>query len=173
MQRGDAKSPLPYRLPFTGSRSNSVHGCRWAAILCYQPKEFIMKTSTLLKGLTLTAALTAVLSASVLAQNGPGPGAGMGAGMGAGPGAGQMGPGAGMRGMRFDSSNTPGWALMTAEERTAQQTQMRAVKTYEECNALRDKQHQAMQERAKEKGVTLMVPRQNVCDRMKARGWIK
>jgi hypothetical protein len=121
-----------------------------------------MKTSTLLKGLTLTAALTAALSASVLAQSAPGPGAGMGAG-----------PGAGMRGMRFDNTNTPGWALMTAEERAAQQTQMRSVKTYEECSLLRDKQHQAMQERAKEKGVTLMVPRQNACDRMKARGWIK
>jgi hypothetical protein len=125
-----------------------------------------MKTSTLLKGLTLTAVLTAALSASVLAQTGPGPGAGMGAGMGAGPGA-------GMRGMRFDNTNTPGWALMTAEERAAHQTQMRSVKTYEECNTLRDQQHQAMQVRAKEKGVTLMVPRQNVCDNMKARGWIK
>ena len=134
-----------------------------------------MKTSTLLKGLTLTAVLTAALSASVLAQTGPGPGpgAGVGAGMGAGPGAGQMGPGAGMRGMRFDNTNTPGWALMTAEERAAHQTQMRSVKTYEECNTLRDQQHQAMQVRAKEKGVTLMVPRQNVCDNMKARGWIK
>jgi len=129
-----------------------------------------MKTSTLLKGLTLTAALTAALSVSVLAQTGPGPGAGMGAG----PGAGQMmGPGAGMRGMRFDKTNTPGWALMTAEERAANQAKMRAVKTYDECTALRDQQHQAMQERAKEKGVTLMVPRQNACDRMKARGWIK
>ncbi|HEY8908485.1 MAG TPA: hypothetical protein VIM63_20905, partial [Rhodoferax sp.] len=84
-----------------------------------------MKTSILLKGLTLTAALTAALSASVLAQSAPVPGAGMGAGMGAGPGA-------GMRGMRFDNTNTPGWALMTAEERAAQQTQMRSVKTYEE-----------------------------------------
>ncbi|MBB1077887.1 hypothetical protein HUU62_26160 [Rhodoferax sp. 4810] len=129
-----------------------------------------MKTSTLLKSLTLTAALAAALSASVLAQTGPGPGAGMGAG----PGAGQMGPGAGaMRGMRFDKSNTPGWALMTAEERTAHQTQMRSVKTYDECKTLQDQQHQAMQVRAKEKGVTLMVPRQNGCDRMKARGWIK
>lgn len=125
-----------------------------------------MKTSTLLKGLTLTAVLAAALSASVLAQVGPGAGAGMGGGMGAGPGA-------GMRGMRFDKTNTPGWALMTAEERAAQQAQMRSVKTYEECNALRDKQHLAMQERAKEKGVTLMAPRQNACDRMKARGWIK
>lgn len=132
-----------------------------------------MKTSTLLKGLTLTAALTAALSVSVLAQTAPAPGAGMGAGMGMGPGAGAgMGAG-GMRGMRFDKTNTPGWALMTPEERADQQTKMRSVKTYEECNTLRDTQHQAMQVRAKEKGVTLMVPRQNVCDRMKARGWIK
>ena len=129
-----------------------------------------MKTSSLLKSLTLTAALAAALSASVLAQTGPGPGAGMGAG----PGAGQMGPGAGgMRGMQFDNTNTPGWTLMTPEERAAHQTQMRSVKTFEECKTLQDQQHQSMQARAKEKGVTLMVPGQNGCDRMKARGWIK
>ena len=130
-----------------------------------------MTTSSLFKGIALAATLTAALTTSVLAQPGPGPGAGM---QGAGPGAGQMGPGAGgMRGMRFDNTNTPGWALMTSEERTANQTRMHAVKTFEECKALQEAQHQAMQERAKEKGVTLMVPRQNACDRMKARGWIQ
>jgi hypothetical protein len=130
----------------------------------HQPKEFIMKPSILLRGLTVIAVLTTALSGAVLAQSASAPGTGMGAG---------MGPGAGAGGMRFNQTNTPGWALMTAEERAAQQTQMRSVKTYEECVALRDKQHQAMQVRAKEKGVTLMVPRQNACDRMKARGWIK
>ncbi len=91
-----------------------------------------------------------------------------------GPGAGQMGPNArGMRAMRFDQTNTPGWTLMTAEERTANQARMRAVKTYEECKSMQAEQHAAMQVRAKEKNVTLNAPRQNACDRMKARGFIK
>jgi hypothetical protein len=81
--------------------------------------------------------------------------------------------GAGQRAMRFSQTNTPGWTLMTTEERAALQSKMRAVKTYDECKLLQDEQHQAMQARAKEKGVTLNVPRQNSCDRMKARGWIK
>lgn len=125
-----------------------------------------MKTSTLIKTISITAALAAALSASVWAQSGPV----VGNGMGAGPGSGQMG---GMRGMRFNQTNTPGWTLMTPEERTAIQTKMRAVKTYEECKTVQSEQHAAMEARAKEKGVTLNVPRQNSCDRMKARGFIK
>lgn len=125
-----------------------------------------MKTSTLIKTISITAALAAALSASVWAQSGPV----AGNGMGAGPGSGQMG---GMRGMRFNQTNTPGWTLMTPEERTAIQTKMRAVKTYEECKLVQSEQHAAMEVRAKEKGVTLNVPRQNGCDRMKARGFIK
>jgi hypothetical protein len=75
--------------------------------------------------------------------------------------------------MRFDKTNTPGWTLMTAEERAANQTKMRAVKTYDECKVVQAEQHAAMQARAKEKGVTLNTPRQNGCDRMKAKGFIQ
>lgn len=128
-----------------------------------------MKTSITFKTLAIATTLVAVLSASVLAQSGPAAAPGMGMGMG--PGAGQMGPGA--RGMRFDKTNTPGWTLMTAEERTANQTKMRAVKTYDECKLVQTEHHAAMEARAKEKGVTLNTPSQNGCDRMKARGFIK
>jgi hypothetical protein len=98
-------------------------------------------------------------------------GAGMGPGGGMGPGAGN---GAG-RGGRFawDNTNTTGWTLMTAEERSANQARMRAVKTYDECKAVQDENHQAMAARAKEKGLTLAAPRQNGCDVMKARGFFK
>lgn len=129
-----------------------------------------MKTSTIAKSIAIATALAAALSASVLAQSGPV----AGPGMGMGPGAGQMGPGArGMRGMRFDQTNTPGWTLMTSEERTANQTKMRAVKTYDECKVVQSEQHAVMEARAKEKGITLNTPRQNGCDVMKARGFIK
>ncbi|MBK9442891.1 MAG: hypothetical protein IPN53_16965 [Comamonadaceae bacterium] len=129
-----------------------------------------MKTATTFKFIAIATTLAAVLSASVLAQSAPA----SAPGMGAGPGAGKMGPGAGgMRGMRMNQNNTPGWTLMTAEERTAIQTKMRAVKTYDECKLVQTEHHAAMEVRAKEKGVTLNTPRQNGCDKMKARGMIK
>ncbi|MDD2927142.1 hypothetical protein [Rhodoferax sp.] len=128
-----------------------------------------MKTASTFKFLTLATVLGAALSVTVLAQ--PGPGAGAGLMM---QGASQPGPGArGMRNMRFDKGNTPGWALMTAEERSAFQAKMHAVKTYDECKLLQIEHHAAMEARAKEKGVTLPTPRQNGCDNMKARGFIK
>ena len=137
-----------------------------------------MKTSTIIKSLSLITLLAAALAVPVRAQPGPGMGMGAGAGMqNGGPGAG--GPGAGgpggrgMHGMRFNKDNTVGWALMTPEERTANQIKMRAVKTYDECKLLQTEQHKTMEARAKEKGVTLPAPRQNGCDRMKARGLIK
>jgi len=111
-----------------------------------------MTTSHLVKSATLVALLAVAMVGSVWAQGGPG---------------------AGQRGMRFSQTNTPGWTLMTAEERTDHQTKMRAVTSYDECKQLQDAQHQAMQARATEKGITLNTPRQNSCDRMKARGWIK
>src|SRR5674476_852442 len=142
-----------------------------------------MRTSITFKSITLTALLGVALTTTVLAQPGPGMGGGMGMGMGmgggpcmqnSGPGVGQMGPaGRGMRGMRFDQSNTRGWALMTQEERTAMQIKMRAVKTYDECKVVQGDRRKVMETRAKEKGVTLPAPRQNACDNMKTRGLIK
>ena len=87
-----------------------------------------------------------------------------------------MGPGAGRRGgraMMYDQNNTRGWTLMTPDERTAFQKQMREVKTYDECIAVQTEHRGAMEVRAKEQGVTLPTPRQNGCDNMKARGLIK
>ena len=129
-----------------------------------------MKTSYAFKTIAIATTLAGFLSASAMAQSAPV----ATPGNGAGPGAGQMGPGAGgMRGMQFGQNNTPGWTLMTAEERTAHQTSMRAVKTYDECKLLQAEQHATMQARAKEKGITLNTPRQNGCDNMKARGFIQ
>lgn len=106
-------------------------------------------------------------------MGGMGPGSGMGPGQGMGPGAG-IGPGGGkpMR-FSFNKDNTTGWTLMSAEERTAHRDKMRGAKTHDECKTLQDEHHKAMEVRAKEKGVTLPAPRQNGCDRMKARGFFK
>ena len=117
-----------------------------------------MTTATTFKNITLATLLAAAMSTAALAQMGPGGGG--------------MGPGGG-GGMRFSQSNTPGWTLMTQQERADHMAKMRATKTFEECTQLQDAQHQLMQERAKEKGVTLNVPRQNGCNMMKARGFFK
>jgi len=129
-----------------------------------------MKTSINLRNITLIALLGAVLAAPVLAQ--PGPGMGGGPGMqNSAPGS---GPGAGMgRAMRFNQDNTPGWKLMTPDEQAAHREKMLSLKTYEECKAFQAEHRVTMEARAKEKGTTLPVPRQNGCDRMKASGLIK
>jgi len=115
-----------------------------------------MTSATFFKSLALGTALTAALSATVLAQAGPG--AGMGPGWRAQQGMQRM--------------QGPGAALMTAEERAANQTRMASVKTYDECKAVQAEQHAAMQVRATEKGITLPAPQSRGCDMRKARGLI-
>jgi hypothetical protein len=126
-----------------------------------------MKTSKL----TMIALLAALLAAPAFAQSGPGMGGGGGMGPGAGQGQAGMGPGKGR--MAFNQGNTPGWSLMTAEERTAHQQKMWSFKTFDECKAYQAEHHTAMSAKAKEQGKTLPAPRANACDRMKARGQIK
>lgn len=126
----------------------------------------------------------AVLTVPVLAQTQSTPNAvcGMGQGRncmqnGGGQGVGNQGGGMGRhggRGMRGgQNGGRGGAALMTPEERTAHQTKMRAVKTYDECKTVQAEFRGTMESRAKDKGVTLPTPRQNACDNLKARGLIK
>lgn len=129
-----------------------------------------MKTSVNLRNITLIALLGAALAAPVLAQPGPG--------MGGGPGMqnsvpGGSGMGRGAQAMRFDQNNTRGWTLMTPDERAAHREKMLSLKTYDECKTFQTEHRATMEARAKEKGTTLPVPRQNVCDRMKAGGLVK
>lgn len=74
---------------------------------------------------------------------------------------------------RFGQTDTPGWTLMSTQERTEYRNKMHAAKTYEECKAIQEAHHKDMEARAKDKGVTLHTPRYNACDRMKAQGIIK
>ena len=122
-----------------------------------------MKTSHL----TMIALLGAAIAAPAFAQPGPGMG-GMG---GMGSGMGGMGQGKGM--MAFNKTNTPGWSLMTPEERSAHQQKMWSFKTFDECKAYQVEHHTAMTAKAKEQGKTLPTPRANACDRMKVRGQFK
>ncbi len=119
-----------------------------------------------LSHVALIALLGSSLALPVYAQPGPGGGPGMG------PGQGRVHKAKGPR-FQFNKDNTYGWNLMSAEERTAHRNAMLAAKTYDECKAVQDERHALMETRAKEKGVTLRGPRQNACDRMKARGLLK
>ena len=126
-----------------------------------------MKTTMTLKRFAMLVVLGSVLAVPALAQSGQGAGGG---GMGGGPC--MQGGGAG-GGMRINQKNTPGWQLMTQEERTEMQGKMRALKTYDECKPLQTEHRALMEARAKEKGVNLREPCHNGCDRMKAKGLVQ
>ncbi|MBG6079890.1 Spy/CpxP family protein refolding chaperone [Rubrivivax gelatinosus] len=88
-----------------------------------------------------------------------GAGPGMGGGMGGG-----MGPGGGRGAARWGQGVTPGWALMTPEERTAHQTKMRSMTTRADCRAYVEQHHADMAARAKERGVAVpAMPRRDPC----------
>ncbi|MDZ7622204.1 MAG: hypothetical protein U5O69_07440 [Candidatus Competibacteraceae bacterium] len=73
-----------------------------------------------------------------------------------------------------DDGNTRGWSLMTPQERTEHQNKMRSFTTYDACKAYQEAHHQAMEARAKEKGVTLPTTAGGYgCDNMRARGFLK
>ena len=116
---------------------------------------------------TLAIAAALVLAAgAVMAQPGGGPGPGPGpaaSGPRMGPG---MGPGMGMG--RWGSDFTPGWSLMTPQERDEHRERMRNAKTYEECKAVQQQHHDQMAARAKERGgKPLAQPRRDACAGLK------
>jgi hypothetical protein len=111
--------------------------------------------------ITTALLLCAVISAPVGAQPSATPGPDMGSGY--------------ARGMqfKFNKDNTRGWALMTDKERAEHRSAMMSTTSYEGCKAVQSEQHQIMEARAKQKGVTLPIARENACDRMKAQGLFK
>jgi len=90
---------------------------------------------------TLFAAALAAASLAVFAQP-------YGPGYGPGPG---HGPPAGSAGC-CGANVTPGWAMMTEEERAKHQERMRGMKDYTECQAYLGEHQKLMQERGKQRG---------------------
>jgi hypothetical protein len=123
-------------------------------------KTFRMIASASVIGISMSAALAQP-------GGGMGPGAGpMGAGPAASaPGTGMgMGPGGGRGAARWGTDYTPGWSLMTRQERNAHRDRMRSMTTYEECQAYRDQHHEKMLARAEERGIKALVqPRRDPC----------
>jgi hypothetical protein len=120
----------------------------------------------------LTASLLCVATGSIWAQGGgPGPGPGTpGAGpMASAPRMGQgMGMGGGPRGGRMGMEGSPGWALMTEQERNEHRERMRSMKSYDECKAYQQQHHEQMAARARQRGAKpLAAPRRDPCSGMK------
>lgn len=87
-----------------------------------------------------------------------------------------QGQGAGKtRAWKVTKSNTMSYSLMTPAERAEHQAKMQSFKTYDECVAYATEHHKIMEERAKEKNITLppMQKGKYGCDNMKARGFLK
>ena len=107
--------------------------------------------------------------ASAQPGGGPGPGKGPGAGMGpggAGPAASApgRGMGRGRAGGRAGADYTPGWTLMTSQERAEHRARMRSMTSYDECKAYQEQTHEQMAARAKERGgKPLAQPRRDAC----------
>ncbi len=81
----------------------------------------------------------------------------------------QPGPGGGGQGKgpHWNSDNTPGWSLMTPEEREAHQQRMASMKNREECQAYMAQHHDQMTARAKDQGrQALAKPRRDPCVRI-------
>ena len=81
-----------------------------------------------------------------------GPRAGMGPGMGMGPG------------WRAGPNNTPGWSMMTPEERAAHQQRMQGMTSHDDCSAYMNQHHQQMMARAAQRGASAPAqPRRDMC----------
>ena len=113
-------------------------------------------------------ALFCVVATGAMAQSGggkgPGPGTGMGPALAASaPGKGQH-HGAG----RWGSDFTPGWSLMTPEERKEHRERMRSMQSHDDCKKYQEQHHEQMAARAKERGgKALAAPRRDGCEGMK------
>ena len=73
--------------------------------------------------------------------------------------------------MRFGPGNTPGWSLMTPQERAEHRSKMMGFTNYEDCASYLAKHHAMMLERARNQGVTLPAePRPGFCQRLPHQG---
>ncbi|HET7525804.1 MAG TPA: hypothetical protein VFK10_07665 [Burkholderiaceae bacterium] len=135
---------------------------------------------------TLLAACTTAFAQATATPGTPpasGPRAGIGPGMGPGmgpggrPASGPMGPGMGRGpasgpgmgpGWRAGPDNTPGWSMMTPEERAAHQQRMQGMTSHADCTAYMDQHHQQMAARAAQRGASAPTqPRRDMCAGLK------
>jgi hypothetical protein len=59
---------------------------------------------------------------------------------------------------------TPGWAMMSAQERDEHHKRLQEARTPEECRAVMDEHRKLMEQRAKDRGMAGMRgPRRDAC----------
>lgn len=71
------------------------------------------------------------------------------------------------KGMRSGPDNTPGWSMMSPQERKDHHAKIEGLKSGEECKAYMTEHHAQMAQRAKERGVKMGEPRHSMCMPMK------
>jgi hypothetical protein len=131
--------------------------------------ETVMKTilRAMLMGCIAAAAAVVMAQSAPAPGKGPGPGAGPPASAPASaPG---MGPGMGRgRGGMAGPDYSPGWSMMTPEERSQHQAKMRSMTDYGECKSYMTQQHEQMAARAKAQGAQVPAqPRHDGCAGLK------
>jgi hypothetical protein len=116
----------------------------------------------------VVAMLLAAGAGSALAQPaGPGP---CMAASGASAPAAACGGGGGGPHARWGKDFTPGWPMMTPEERQAHRERLASFKTYDDCKAYVKQHHDEMAARAKERGRPVpAAPRRDACAPLKAK----
>ena len=63
---------------------------------------------------------------------------------------------------------TPGWSMMSKEERNAHRKHMHELKTYEDCRAYLERHREQMAQRAREQGRNALAPpRRDACAALK------
>lgn len=70
----------------------------------------------------------------------------------------------------FGKDNVAGWPMMNSAERAEYHRNMTQLKSMAECRTFIDEHQARMEQRARERGVALVVPTTDVCAQMKARG---
>jgi hypothetical protein len=65
--------------------------------------------------------------------------------------------------IEFNATNTPGWAMMTPEERLAYRNRMQGFTSYTECKAFYDQHTRQMQARAVERKLPFSGQQMDPC----------
>ena len=97
----------------------------------------------------VTAAIALCLGSFAFGASAQGPGPKPGTGPGPGGGPGMQGGGC------CSAETTPGWGMMSPDERTWHHNKIKDSKDYAGCHAYLDEHHKAMQERAKQRGTPM------------------
>jgi len=71
---------------------------------------------------------------------------------------------------RANEGNTPGWALMTPEERVEHQARVRGFTGYDACRVYQIDHHRLMVERAEERGLPPPRGGHDFCARLRPTG---